>query len=73
MTKSELLLKLDELMRLRPGTLTGTEELETLSWDSITIMGFIALLSGMKKRVSGKDVTSCKTVADLLALAGFVE
>lgn len=69
MTKSEFLVKLDHLMLLSPGTLTGIEELETLNWDSITVMGFIAALNNMKKRVSGKEVTACKTVADLLALA----
>lgn len=73
MTKPELLLKLDELMRLQPGTLKGDEELGTLNWDSITVMGYIAMLSGMKKRVSGKDVTSCKSVGQLLALAGVTE
>lgn len=72
MNKSEFIAKLDELMQLPKGTLQGNEHLEGLqSWDSITVMGYIALVNGtLKKRVAGKDVTSCKTVGELVSLAG---
>jgi acyl carrier protein len=74
MTKPDILKELENLMVLPAGTLAGGESLESLGWDSISVMGYIAFLgSTLKKRVSGKDVTSCKTVADLVALAGVVD
>lgn len=73
--KADFLRQLDELLQLPPGTLKGTEELASVpQWDSITVMGYIALISSERsKRVSGKEVMAAKTVGDLIALAGISE
>ena len=73
--KADFLRQLDELLQLPAGTLQGSEDLATLpQWDSITVMGYIALISSEhSKRVSGRDVMAAKTVGDLMTLAGVSE
>ena len=73
MQKDELLLKLDELFELEPGTLTGGEPLETIeNWDSIKVLEFMALLDDNFEGIelSPKQIAACKTVGDLVNLAG---
>jgi acyl carrier protein len=72
MDKIVFLQKLDEVMSLPKGTIKGDESLESLSgWDSVALMSFIALLDEeLTIRVTGKQVVQCKTVSDLVALAG---
>lgn len=72
MEKTVFLEKLDELMTLPKGTIRGDEALSSLeSWDSVALMSFIALLDEeLDTRVTGKQVTQCETIADLVALAG---
>lgn len=72
MKKSEFLALLDELIEEEPGTLTGQEQLETIElWDSLTIVGFIALVDEHFDIVlSAKKVYDCQTIDDLVALAG---
>ena len=71
MDSKNLLLSLDQLLRLPAGTLAGPEELEGLKgWDSFAIVDYIALVD----EVSGVDippekVRNCKRVQDLLDLA----
>jgi len=71
MTKQEFLLLIDELLEESPGTLSGNERLEDLEmWDSMTALGFIALLDEQFNIiVSGDDLDNCKTVNDLIELA----
>jgi acyl carrier protein len=71
MTKQEFLLLIDELLEEAPGTLSGTERLQELEmWDSMTALGFIALLDEkFNVIVSGDDLSNCKTVNDLIQLA----
>ena len=72
MKKSEFLTLLDELLENEPGTLKGGEELATLPrWDSLAVIGFIALLDqhfGLS--VPGAKIVECKSVDDLARLAG---
>lgn len=72
MTEKEFLLLIDELLEEDPGTLTGQERLEDLEmWDSMTALGYIALLDEQFDIViSGDDLGKCETVNDLIALAG---
>lgn len=73
MQKDDLLLKLDELFELEPGTLRGGESLESIeNWDSIKVLEFMALLDDNFEgiEISPKQIAACKTVDDLLALAG---
>lgn len=70
MTKDELLLLLDELLELEPGTLKGAEGLEDLDgWDSLGIISFMALADeyfGLS--LQPRKITGCQTVEDLLGL-----
>lgn len=70
MTRKDFLLKLDSLLERAPGTTRPDESLETIvAWDSLTLMGFIALVdSQFNKRVAGPRLAACKSVADLLDL-----
>src|SRR5689334_17320191 len=70
MTNTEFYAALDGLVRQERGTITGREKLSDLGkWDSLAIVGFIALLDeqfGLIVPVT--NILACQTVADLLAL-----
>lgn len=72
MTPEEFHLELDSILELPPGTIQGHETLESLSaWDSLAVLSFIAMADEkLKTQVSGKDIASCITVKDLVALLG---
>lgn len=72
MDTKQFLLELDEMLELDPGTLTGTEELESLDgWDSLAVISFIALVDEkLGLVVEGERLARAKTVADLLSIAG---
>ncbi len=65
-----ILLALDDLLELDPGTLTGSEELKDIeTWDSLTVMGFIAMADeDFEVMVPPAQLSKCKTVADLITL-----
>ncbi len=71
MTRDEMLLEIDEILGVRPGTVRGTERMEDLeNWDSTALISFIVMAeqnSGV--RVSLNQVVNCSTVADLLRIA----
>jgi acyl carrier protein len=64
------LLRLEKLMELDPGTLTGVEALHDLErWDSMTVLLFMAMMDEQYGiAVSPSQLAHCTTVADLLAL-----
>jgi acyl carrier protein len=68
--QQRLLLLIDELMELAPGTLTGAEKLEDLDgWNSLALVGFIAMVDqNFQHSISPRDMRRCQTVADLAAL-----
>ncbi len=71
-SKADFLRLIDKLLTLDPGTLKGSESLADLAvWDSLAVIGFVALLDDKLGITlpSGK-IGGCKTVADLVALAG---
>ena len=72
MEKFVFLQKLDVVMDEPKGTIKGDESLDSLDgWDSVALMGFIALLDEeLSIRVTGKQVMQCKTIGELVALAG---
>jgi acyl carrier protein len=75
MDRKDFLLALDEMLELPAGTLTGSEELDTLDgWDSLGVISFIALVDEkLNIVVEGEKLAQAKTVDDLLALAGIAE
>lgn len=70
MTRDEFLLHIDEILRLRPGTIRGDEKLENLeNWDSTALIGLIILMeSNQNVPISPDQIVGCSTVADLLRL-----
>lgn len=70
MNRKELLAKLDEMLFLEPGTLTGNEALKDLSyWDSMAVLNFMSLLDeSCGVTVAPDDISKCVTVGDLVAL-----
>lgn len=69
--KKDFLLSLDELLEAEPGTLTGAELLQDMdSWDSLAVVGFIALVDEHGVTLSPNHIAKCKTVDDLIALLG---
>lgn len=59
-------------MELAPGALNGSEALAGLeSWDSLAVMSFIALVDEhCGSTVAPKQIAACRTVNDLVTLAG---
>lgn len=70
MNKSDFLLALDELLELSPGTLNGTETLDSYeNWDSLAVISFIALADEKFSIVVGSEaIAKAQTVNDLLQL-----
>lgn len=70
MKKKDFLLLIDNLLTIKPGTLTGEETLQDLSmWDSLAILGFISLVDKEFHVVLSVDaINAAKTVNDLLSL-----
>lgn len=71
MTRAEFLQSLDELLELPPGSLQGDEKLEGLEqWNSMAMIGFMALAdSNNGVTLSPRQIVTCSTVSDLVALA----
>jgi acyl carrier protein len=69
MNDKQFLRLLDEILEAEPGTVKGTEKLEELAWDSLMVLGFIALMDERYgAAIPPKELSKCKTVADLKAL-----
>ena len=70
MSKQKFLLLLDELFEEDPDTLTGDESLAEMEmWDSLTALGFIALVDEEFNIIlSGNDIEQCTTINDLVKL-----
>jgi acyl carrier protein len=72
MTKKQFFQLLDELLELEPNTIHAGQKLAELpKWDSLAIIGLIALLDehfGIS--VPAVKINECRTVDDVAALAG---
>jgi len=65
--KSEILLKIDEINELPPGTLTGQES--TSDWSSIVLISLIALADEeFNKALKVSQLTQAAIVDDVIAL-----
>lgn len=69
--RKELLLVLEELFYLQPGTLTGKEALKDFSyWDSMATLSFMSALDEkFGVQAAPDDIVKCKTIDDLISLA----
>ena len=72
MKRNEFLLLLDELLELEPGTVKGSETLDSFeSWNSLAVISFMALVDehfGIS--LQPRQIAACTTVADLTGLLG---
>jgi acyl carrier protein len=72
MNKQDFLLNINELLELEPGTIDLDSQLAGIeSWDSLTVVGFIALIDEkFELVVPASKIASCHTVSDLMTLVG---
>lgn len=72
MTKQEFYAQLDEILENPAGTIKGNEQIADLErWDSLAAILFIAMLDQhLGLTVDASKVAECKSVENLLALAG---
>ena len=67
MTEQENIEALAEIFERDAGGITRGTALEDLSWDSMTILGVMALSTAHGKGLTGDQVRTLKTVGDVLA------
>ena len=67
---SEFITEMESLMELDRGALQEITTLENLSaWDSLAIIGYIALVDeSLQRSVAPKDIAKASTIRDLYAL-----
>ena len=72
MENNEFLLLLDELLELEPGTVKGSETLDSFeSWNSLAVISLMALVDehfGIS--LQPRQIAACSTIADLVGLLG---
>ena len=68
MTRQEFIAKLEELVEVDSGTLTGATPLKDIErWDSFAVVGFIAMVDeNMGFTPSPRDIAKSKTIEDLI-------
>lgn len=68
-TRDQLYRRLEEMFELNTGTIKGTESLDSLNWDSMAVVMFIAMADkDFGVAVSAGDIRSAKTVDDLYSI-----
>ena len=72
MERTEFLLSLDELLELEPGSVKGSETLDSLEgWNSLAVISFMALVDehfGIS--LQPRQIAGCSTIVDLVGLLG---
>ena len=69
MTRDQAIRLIEEAVAADHGSVRGEETLETIAWDSMASVSFIALVDEQLGRtLDAKVVAKCKTVSDLLAI-----
>ncbi|MBS0524219.1 MAG: acyl carrier protein [Proteobacteria bacterium] len=71
MTRDEFLKKFEELLEVPAGSLTYETELEQVSsWDSLNVIGYIALVDEtFRREVDPEKIAECRKVGNLIDLA----
>ena len=72
MERNEFLLSLDELLELEPGTVKGSEILDSLDgWNSLAVISFMALVDErFGVSLQPRQIAASSTVSDLVRLLG---
>ena len=75
MTRGDFFLLIDDLIEVDAGTVRGETELESLEeWDSLAVIGFVALLDEhFSRSVPAVKISDCKTVSDLAGIVGCLD
>ncbi len=70
MTNSEFYARIEDLIEVEPGTISGAESLNDMEgWDSLAVLSFAAMADEMFGiTISAQQLTTCETVADLVKL-----
>jgi len=70
--RNELLPLLDELLELEPGTVKGSDTLDTFDgWNSLAVIGFLAMVDEkLGLTLEPRKLVACQTIDDLLGLLG---
>jgi acyl carrier protein len=70
--RKDFLLKIEDIVQADPGSLTESHQLaDVAGWDSLAEVQFQALADEeFGRELKPADVASCKTVHDLMQLAG---
>ena len=69
MTQEEKLEALAEVFDCDAGSLTADTQLDTIGWDSMAMLGVIALVkSKFDKKLPGVEIRAFETVGDILAV-----
>ena len=69
MTTKEKLELIEQVLRLKPGSLTEATELNTLrEWDSFTILGLQVRLTAINPALQFNDLFRCDTVGEICEL-----
>lgn len=69
MTKQEFLSLIEEMLEADPGSLAGDEPLDSLPWDSLAVVSFIALADEhLGVAVSPQALAQASSLADVMAL-----
>lgn len=66
MTDQEKLDAIADLFDVEPTEITPETDLETLEWDSMAMLGVIALAKTNGKSVAGAAIREMETVADIM-------
>lgn len=67
MNDQEKLDAIADLFDVEPTEITPETELDTLEWDSMAMLGVIALAKTNGKSVAGATIREMETVADIMA------
>jgi len=72
MTKQDFLMHFEDLVEAQPLSLTGKEHLNQIdNWDSLTLLGFIALVDEQFAITLPPDaIGTCQQLDDLITLIG---
>jgi acyl carrier protein len=71
MDENQFLRLLDELLELEPGSVRCDSHMKDIGWDSLAVVGFIALVDeNFGVILPLRAITSSETVRDLMQLLG---
>ena len=69
MNEKKFLNEIEKILELKQNSLDGSESLESLEWDSLTALHFIAFVDKtFSKKINANDIVNCKNVLDLRKL-----